>query len=129
MNEGPVSKAVAGPPVPLSSMASAVLLADLDVLIREAQDPVSRARLRKLGFPLEGLSRIVAARDRLAESMDRRWTLAYERARHRYGRAVVAVRDRVCSGCFVTLPSVARPRGAEEALHVCESCGRILYWT
>jgi hypothetical protein len=113
----------------LSPIATVVLLADLDALIREARNPVSSARLRKLGFDLDGVPRLVAARERLSEGMDRRWTVAYERAHQRYGRAVVAVRGRVCSGCFVTLPTIARPRAAEEALHVCESCGRILYWT
>lgn len=116
-------------PEGLSPMATVVLLSDLDALIREAGDPSSSARLRKLGFELEGVPRLVAARVRLTEGMDRRWTVAYERAHQRYGRAVVAVRDRVCSGCFVTLPTIARPRTAQEALHVCESCGRILYWT
>lgn len=113
----------------LSPMATVVLLSDLDALIREVGDAISAMRLRKLGFELDGMPRLVAARERLTEGMERRWMVAYERARHRYGRGVVAVRDRVCSGCFVTLPTVARPRAAEAALHVCESCGRILYWT
>jgi predicted nucleic acid-binding Zn-ribbon protein len=108
---------------------SVVLLADTDALIREAQSAESRTRLKKLGFRLDGLPRVETARARLVESIDRRWMLAYERARHRYGRAVAAVRDRVCSGCFVTLPTTARPRdGDAGSLQVCESCGRILYW-
>ncbi len=112
-----------------ASLAAAVLLSDLDSLLREVQDPVGRARLRKLGFGLQGLPRLLAVRARLADSIDRRWALAYERARQRYGRAVAAVRDRVCVGCFVTLPTTARPRSDDDALHICESCGRILYWT
>jgi predicted nucleic acid-binding Zn-ribbon protein len=107
-----------------------VVLADVDAMIREAQEAPSRTRLKKLGFNLDGLPRLVSARARLAEGIDRRWTLAYERARQRYGRAVAAVRERVCSGCFVTLPTTARPREGESgSLQVCESCGRILYWT
>jgi len=109
-----------------SPMASVVLLADIDALIREAGSAEARSRLRKLGFELGDPARLTAVRTRLLASMDRRWVLAYERAFHRYGRAVVAVRDRVCSGCHLTLPTVARPR--TEALRVCQSCGRILYW-
>ena len=114
---------VARPP-----MASVVLLADIDALLREAGNAEARTRLRKLGFELGDPARLMAMRTRLLAGMERRWVLAYERAFGRYGRAVVAVRDRVCSGCFVTLPTVARPRAAAEALHVCQSCGRILYW-
>ena len=113
----------------MTTMESVVLLADLDAMIREAQNPESRARLRKLGLDVEGLPRIASARARLAEGVDRRWRLSYERTRQRYGRAVAAVRDRVCSGCFVTLPTTARPRTADaSAPQHCESCGRILFW-
>lgn len=113
----------------MTTIESLVLLADLDAMIREAQNPDSRTRLRKLGFDLEGLPRLMTARGRLAESVDQRWTFSYERTRQRYGRAVAAVRDRVCSGCFVTLPTTARPRdGNAPTPQLCESCGRILYW-
>ena len=110
-------------------LAAIVLLSDLDAMIREAQDKHSEARLRKLGLSLEGLPRLVAARTRLAEGIDRRWALVYERVRQRYGRGVAAVRERVCAGCFMTLPTTARPRGDGDVPHICESCGRILYWT
>ena len=114
----------------MTTLESIVLLGDLDAMIREAQVAESRARLKKLGFELEGLPRVMAARARLAESIDRRWTFSYERTHQRYGRAVAAVRDRVCSGCFVTLPTTARP-GTSDAVapQLCQSCGRILYWT
>ena len=110
-------------------LAAMVLLSDLDSLIREAQDDQARARLRKLGFALDGLPRLLTARQRLAESTDRRWVQIYERVRQRYGRGLAAVRERVCSGCFVTLPTTARPRSDSRALQICESCGRLLYWT
>ena len=106
--------------------ATTALLADIDALIREAGSAEARSRLRKLGFERGAPARLTALRARLLTGMDRRWVLAYERAFHRYGRGVVAVRDRVCSGCHLTLPTVARPR--TEALRVCQSCGRILYW-
>ena len=116
-------------PVVRGTLANMVLLSDLDALIREAQDDRARARLRKLGFALEGLPKLLAVRQRLADATDRRWVLAYERVRQRYGRGVAAVRERVCSGCFVTLPTTARPRGEGDVLQICEGCGRLLYWT
>ena len=113
----------------MTAIESIVLLGDLDAMIREAQSAASRARLKKLGLELEGLPRVMAARARLVENIDSRWAFSYERTRQRYGRAVAAVRDRVCSGCFVTLPTTARPRNADAPTpQHCESCGRILYW-
>jgi predicted nucleic acid-binding Zn-ribbon protein len=113
----------------MKALHAIVLLSDVDAMLGEAQRPESRARLKKLGFELEGLARLTAQRGRLMEAVDRRWTGLYERVRLRYGRGVAAVRERVCSGCFVTLPATARPRETRDVLQVCESCGRILYWT
>jgi predicted nucleic acid-binding Zn-ribbon protein len=123
------AKAAPAASEPGGSLGAMVLLSDLDSLIREAQDESARARLRKLGFALDGLPRLLVARQRLAETTDRRWVQVYERVRQRYGRGLAAVRERVCSGCFVTLPTTARPRSDSQALQICESCGRLLYWT
>ena len=114
----------------MTSQDLIVHLNDLDLLLRETTDPPSRARLKKLGFGLEGIAKLQAARSRAAADAERRWMGVYERARRRYGRAVAAVRDRVCLGCYVTLPTTARPRSVDgEPLSTCESCGRILYWS
>jgi len=54
----------------------------------------------------------------------------YERVRKGKGSgAVVAVRNRACSGCFKTLPPqlVQEIRRAERVI-TCDSCGRILIW-
>ncbi|TMQ68642.1 MAG: hypothetical protein E6K78_00525 [Candidatus Eisenbacteria bacterium] len=105
-----------------------VHLNDLDLLTRETTDPASLARLKKLGLAAEDTERLKAARAQAAQSVGARWLVAYERARQRYGSAVAAVRDRVCLGCFVTLPTTARPRSGAETVTTCESCGRILFW-
>ena len=112
----------------MTALGQLVHLGDLDLLLHEARDEASRVRLRKLGFELEGLERLQAARERLASAIERRWMVMYERARQRYGRGVAAVRERVCQGCFVTLPtsSASRP-GASEVPGLCASCGRVLF--
>ncbi len=110
-----------------SALESIVRLNDLDLLLRELTDEAARGRLKKLGFSIGPLRRLETQRARLASAIERRWMTTYERARQRYGRAVAAVRDRVCLGCFVTLPTTARPR-TETGFTVCESCGRILFW-
>jgi hypothetical protein len=110
----------------VSAWSALVALHDADLLLEEAHAPDGRRRCRALGLALPGVGAVERARRQLHEQLDPHWTRAYERARHRYGRAVVAVRDRVCQGCYMALPTSASP-GAE-ALTVCESCGRILVW-
>lgn len=120
----------------MSVLAGLVLLGDLDLLARELDAADSRQRLRKLGFSLEGAARLPAAREKVARTVEPRWITSYERARQRYGRGIAAVRERVCLGCFVTLPtSAARPAADGEGVEVagppglCASCGRVLYWS
>ncbi|HYM80939.1 MAG TPA: hypothetical protein VEY91_05955 [Candidatus Limnocylindria bacterium] len=113
----------------MSAHGPLVQLHDLDLLMEEIQAPEARGRLKRLGFPLEGEAQLNKARARLTAAIDRRWMTLYDRARGRYGRAIVRVRDRVCLGCFVTLPTSVQPPPAEpHQLGVCESCSRILYW-
>ena len=109
------------------SEAALLELHDLDLQLAEARHSPTLAHLRKLGFEPSEITGLERARQRLLAEVERRWIQHYERALQRYGRAVVGMRERVCLGCFVTLPTSASP-GAGEILTLCESCGRILYW-
>lgn len=102
-------------------------LHDLDQMLGELRNPKLAARLKKLGYEIESTAPLERARAKLLAQVDRRWLNHYERALRRYGRAVAVVRERVCLGCFITLPTSAAPN-ADESLTLCESCGRILYW-
>jgi len=107
--------------------ATLLELHDLDLQLAEARQAAHVGKLKKLGFePGERLS-LERLRARLLAGVERRWVQHYERALQRYGRGLVAMRERVCLGCFVTLPTSASP-GVGESLTLCESCGRILYW-
>ena len=110
----------------MSGPATVLELQDLDLLLDELGSAAMQRRLARLGFavPAHGPER---ERAQVMESLERRWAQHYERAHQRYGRAVVRVRERVCLGCFITLPTSASP-GPGEWLTVCESCGRILCW-
>ena len=110
----------------MSAWSALVALHDLDLLLEEAHAPDQRRRCRALGLDIPGLAALERARAQLHARLDQRWLRAYERARHRYGRAVVVVRERVCQGCYMTLPTSVTP--SADALTVCESCGRILIW-
>ena len=103
-------------------------LHDLDQLLELVRDTACRARLERLGFTFEGLPLLERERTRLASAVDRRWVTTYERSLVRYGRGIHVVRERVCQGCFVTLPTSASPPAGESGIHLCENCGRLLYW-
>jgi predicted nucleic acid-binding Zn-ribbon protein len=102
-------------------------LQDIDLLRAELSDAAAVARLRRVGFEVAGTAALDKARERMVAALDPRWQHHYERALARYGRAVAIVRARVCQGCFITLPTSAAPSG-DDALTLCESCGRLLYW-
>jgi len=104
-------------------------LSDVDALLHELSDARSTRTLRKLGVPVQAPARLAALRTRVAAGVDARWLSLYDRARSRYGRGLAAVRERVCTGCFVTLPSTARrPAGGEHSVLTCQGCGRLLFW-
>jgi len=70
----------------MSEVATVLQLHDLDLLLNEAVDPKSRARLKKLGFEVQDPVVLQRARARLLQGVDRRWVNHYERALKRYGR-------------------------------------------
>jgi len=103
-------------------------LSDLDQLRELAADPACRARLRRVGCDLPEEDTMTRERQRLLAAADRRWSVVYERSLARYGQGVTLVRERVCQGCHVTLPTSAAPPPGEAGLHLCVGCGRLLYW-
>jgi len=105
-----------------------VQLQDLDIMIREISDPERAKELKTLGFEMTGLERLKAARVNLAQSIETRWLVIYERLAKKHGRAVVPVEDKTCLGCFQGLPgSFYSEISAHQPVKVCENCGRILY--
>ncbi|MBI5709046.1 MAG: hypothetical protein HZC42_01910 [Candidatus Eisenbacteria bacterium] len=114
---------------PPSQARSLMRLHDLDMLLRDYREDASRAVLEGTGFRVSGLEQLRRVREELAQTIEPRWLRVYERALQRHGRAVVPVMDRVCMGCFVTLPtSIPRPAEGSEEVLLCQSCGRFLYW-
>lgn len=103
-------------------------LHDLDQLLVMFVDEASIEGLRRAGYSFGGVHTLEREREKLATGLDRRWLGWYERSLGRYGRGLTLVRERVCQGCFVTLPTSAAPPPGEGHLHLCENCGRLLYW-
>ncbi len=104
-------------------------LQDLDIMIREAQDPEARSSEEKMGFRLPALEKLLAARSRLAEKIDPQDLRLYERIYRRHAHAIVPVEDRTCLGCHMALPTAAVSLKSDpDHIRTCENCGRILYW-
>lgn len=109
-----------------SALTTLVLLQDLDLMIRDASDPEQAEEVSRLGFKVEGLESLKAAREKLTASVEQKALRLYEVAAGRYaGRAVVPVKDRVCLGCWAMQPTGFDAQS--DRIATCQSCGRILY--
>lgn len=113
----------------MNAVQAVLELHDLDQLLLLVHDAATATRLKRMGYALDGVAALARERDRLVAAVDRRWLGWYDRSLGRYGRGVTHVRERVCQGCFVQLPTSAAPPPGEAHLHLCESCGRLLYWS
>jgi predicted nucleic acid-binding Zn-ribbon protein len=101
-----------------------VHLQDIDLMIHESEHVV-----KTLGFTVEGLDKLLAAREELAKQLTPRYLNTYKRLAKRYNRPIVPVQDDTCLGCFAKLPTSFSGSGRDEKkLMTCENCGRILYW-
>jgi predicted nucleic acid-binding Zn-ribbon protein len=104
-------------------------LQDLDIMIREQQDPDTGGSEKKMGFPVAHLEQLKQARTRLAERIAVQDLRLYERISRRFTHAIVPVENRICLGCFMALPtSAVSLRTDPDHVRLCENCGRILYW-
>lgn len=104
-------------------------LQDLDIMIREAQDPAMKSNEESMGFRHPAMEKLKAARTKLAEKIAPQDLRLYERISRRHSHAIVPVEDRICLGCHMTLPTSAVPLRTDPGhILTCESCGRILYW-
>jgi predicted nucleic acid-binding Zn-ribbon protein len=103
-----------------------VKLQDLDMLIRDATDPRTVDEVSRMGFKVEGVEQLRAAREVLAAGVEPRLLRLYDAAARRYGgRALVPVANRICLGCSGVLPTGLTPD--PKRIISCQSCGRILY--
>jgi predicted nucleic acid-binding Zn-ribbon protein len=100
-------------------------LHDLDLLLAEVRAAEAAGR-RSRSAPVPPPA-VEKERARLIARLDARWRQHYERAHQRYGAALAPVRACVCQGCHISLPRSSSPAPGE-ALTMCASCGRILYW-
>jgi predicted nucleic acid-binding Zn-ribbon protein len=106
-----------------------VALQDLEQMIREAEDPTSRAEMEKIGFPVTGLDGLRKAQAKLEKEIGRQLLGRYRRLSDRCaGRAVVPVVDGFCTGCFTNVPTSFTSVVYSGKVLTCETCGRMLFW-
>jgi len=100
-----------------------VVLQDLDMMIGEMDE------VKKLGFDVHGKQNLEDARKKLVKKISKPLLYNYEKLKKRYKRAIVPVKEDVCLGCFMRLPTSLSVRGRDDSkVYICEGCGRILYW-
>ncbi|MDH7500570.1 MAG: C4-type zinc ribbon domain-containing protein, partial [candidate division NC10 bacterium] len=85
---------------------------------------------RRLAETEAHLSGLLEDRGKRISGMDPELVQTYARIYEvRQGLAVVPVKDRSCSGCFVTLtPQAFQEARRNDRILTCPNCNRILYW-
>ena len=100
-----------------------VALQDLDIMIKDVED------VKEIGFNVAGKKKLEAAREELTEKLAKPLLFRYEKLKKRYKRSIVPVKDDICLGCFMRVPTQLITRGrTDREVISCEGCGRVLYW-
>ncbi len=74
------------------------------------------------------IGKVDAELKNIAKGLDAAFLAKFEKVRQHYSDAVVPVVNGKCSGCNMSLATVALKKlSSEDALIECENCGRILY--
>ena len=106
-----------------------VQLQDLELMIREAQDPARKGNEEALGFTMDNVGKLEAELQELRGQIDKQDLRTYDRIHRRFNRVIVPAIGRICTGCFQEVPtSMTRNISEGGPLPTCESCGRVLYW-
>lgn len=100
-----------------------VTLQDLDIMLKDVEE------VKQIGFDVKGREKLQEARDEIIEKISKPLQFNYEKLKKHYKRSIVPVKDDVCLGCFMRVPTqlITRGRSDQDVIN-CEGCGRILYW-
>jgi predicted nucleic acid-binding Zn-ribbon protein len=106
-----------------------VILQDLDEMISESNNTEIITQQEEMGFEINGLEKLIEAREELIKKIPPEVFNHYNRVRARYSRAIAPVRENICLGCFIKIPTQISSREmGNQVLRNCENCGRYLYW-
>lgn len=87
-----------------------VALQDIDNMVTDSSEE------KELGFQTGGLGDLQAIREEVAAKIGAPMLRTYERLHLRYRRAVVPVKDEICLGCFIKLPTSLSTKGKENVV-------------
>jgi predicted nucleic acid-binding Zn-ribbon protein len=107
-------------------LEAVIILQDLDLMIAEATDSQASAKLSQLGFTMDHVEKLQAARADVVKRLSREVMRHYERLSKRYTHRVVPVQANICLGCFMAQPTQFSSE-TNNTLRSCQSCSRILY--
>ena len=97
-------------------------------LIREYREKQVEELLRQIGEVEEIILEEMDHISLLSSKIDKKTLNIYEKIRKAKVNAVVAVKDEICTGCNVRIPSYQKqPLNEGIEIVICESCGRIMY--
>ena len=72
---------------------------------------------------------LIKSRPPIAEKVNKGLLNRYERIRKARTPAVVPLNEEVCGGCFMSVrPQVVNEIMANDKVHTCQHCGRLLYF-
>jgi len=103
-----------------------IMLQDLDLMIQEVSDQKTASQMTRIGFELNAVESLTAAREELARKINPELLAVYARLMERYQRAIVPVRNNVCLACFLKQPTKYSPTDAK--IRWCNHCNRFLYY-
>ncbi len=83
-----------------------------------------------IDFILSEFEGFATGKDKKIEDIRNDLRSLYKRYYSKFAeRAIVPVKNGVCTGCYVTIPPMRIDRiRAMDSLEICENCGRILIW-
>jgi predicted nucleic acid-binding Zn-ribbon protein len=83
-----------------------------------------------IDFILQEFEDFATGKDKKMEDIRNDLRSLYRRYYSKFSeRAIVPVKNGVCTGCYVTIPPMRIDRiRAMDTLEICENCGRILIW-
>ena len=106
-----------------------IMLTDVCLMLDELKSGKMTEQEKELGFKLDQVEKLKEAEQDLRSQIESRWLSHFDRIRTKYSHPVVPVRNNVCHGCFLTLPTSmpSRERINQEVM-LCNNCARFLYW-
>lgn len=107
-------------------LALLINIQNLELQLRDAEDPEKAQQLRDMGMPLDP-EKIRRTIEELLAQVDERQRRYYLRLRERYDNPVVSVWEGHCTGCFANVPTGFDSASNRDKVKICETCGRILF--